>query len=637
MENTSLKAIGPYKINRQLSRDSTTVSYEALDTRNNKDVVIRFFFPGVKLSENYLKRFAHGAGVLKKLDHPHLSKVIDHGLQNGIPYLVRQMVSSRTLREFMSEPFPWVQAARLLAPVAKALVYAHENHMIHRDVRPENIFVNREGTSLADIGTARLLELESETSRGSASHDVARSIYMAPEQLSGKAVPQTDIYALGVIFYEMVTGQKPFHDEQWSRKNPQTIIPDACALLPELPEPVAQVIQKALALHPRDRFSSMEAFSSVLEILGWSGDFAKIKNLMARRPSEKRSKRVPAKDDGGKRRKRKKRFGAVAVFIALFAAAIILTAGYFSGFFDAPAGNSEMTPQGEGAIANQPEKDATPELTHVLSQEPVPETVETLSPTETITPAPTLGIGSTMISPIDGMQVIYVPAGEFVMGSDDRNANEQPSHMIYLDDYWIDRTEVTNGKYAQCVADGVCRAPVSNSSNTQDQYYGSPEFDQYPVIFVTWDDANTYCHWAGRRLPTEAEWEKAARGSDARICPWGNDAPSTNLVNFNWAIGDTTPVGSYPAGVSPYGAVDMSGNVWEWVADWYDSNYYNNSPIENPQGPSSGGRRVLRGGSWYYEVNYIRAAFRFSADANSMLNDLGFRCALSDTGPSQDG
>ncbi|MCJ7624282.1 MAG: formylglycine-generating enzyme family protein, partial [Anaerolineaceae bacterium] len=232
---------------------------------------------------------------------------------------------------------------------------------------------------------------------------------------------------------------------------------------------------------------------------------------------------------------------------------------------------------------------------------------------------------------------VYMPAGEFLMGSENGEADEKPQHTVSLDAYWIDQIEVTNAMYAQCVANGVCRPPASSGSNTQDQYFGNPEYDQHPVIYVTWDDANTYCNWAGRRLPTEAEWEKAARGSDARICPWGNDAPNTSLLNFNWAIGDTTAVSSYPAGVSPYGVFDMSGNVWEWVADWYDSNYYNISPVENPQGPSSGGRRVLRGGSWYYEVNFIRAAFRFSADANSMLNDLGFRCAQSVIGPGQDG
>ncbi|MCJ7622668.1 MAG: serine/threonine protein kinase, partial [Anaerolineaceae bacterium] len=429
MENASRKALGHYQIKKQLSKDQTTVVYEAHDTRNNKDVAIRFFFSGKKLSENYLNRFRHGAGVLEKLDHPNLSKVIDHGIQNGVPYLVREMVSSRTLREFMSEPFPWVQAARLLAPVAKALAYSHENHMIHRDVRPENIFVNRKGTSLAEIGTARLLELEAETARGSAARDIAGSAYSAPEQLSGKAVPQSDIYALGVIFYEMVTGQKPFDDDHWTKKNPQTSIPDPRELLPELPEPAAQVIQKTLAIHPRDRFTDMDAFSKVLEILGWGGDFAEIKKLMARQPSKKQAKHIPVKDDGVKSPKGKKRVGAIAlVFITIFAAAIFVIAGFYFGFPGSSGGSPEATHQVEEAIAYQPEKDATPEPTQTLSQEAAPETAATILPTETSTPAPTLGIGSTMVSSVDGMEVIYVPAGEFVMGSDDRDMNEQPSH-----------------------------------------------------------------------------------------------------------------------------------------------------------------------------------------------------------------
>jgi formylglycine-generating enzyme required for sulfatase activity len=155
------------------------------------------------------------------------------------------------------------------------------------------------------------------------------------------------------------------------------------------------------------------------------------------------------------------------------------------------------------------------------------------------------------------------------------------------------RTEVTNAQYDRCVRAGVCTAP-SNS------VWRDVRFADHPVTDVSWDQASVYAQWVGGSLPTEAQWEKAARGTDLRAYPWGDQEPTVSLLNFEGSgIGGTSAVGSYPIGASPYGALDMAGNVWEWVADWYDGSYYSVSPVENPQGPATGSYRVLRGGSWY--------------------------------------
>ena len=149
------------------------------------------------------------------------------------------------------------------------------------------------------------------------------------------------------------------------------------------------------------------------------------------------------------------------------------------------------------------------------------------------------------------------------------NINEQPVHKVVLDAFWIDQTEVTNKMYALCVQTSVCTPPSSTNSSTRPSYYENPEFEDYPVIYVDWYKAKTYCEWAGRRLPTEAEWEKAARGTDGRNYPWGKDAPNKMLLNYNGNVGDTTEIGKYPAGASIYGALDMAGNAWEWVSSLY--------------------------------------------------------------------
>jgi len=167
-------------------------------------------------------------------------------------------------------------------------------------------------------------------------------------------------------------------------------------------------------------------------------------------------------------------------------------------------------------------------------------------------------------------------------------------------------------------------------------YYGNHDFDNYPVIYTTWDDAKAYCEWAGRRMPTEAEWEKAAswdaKNQTKYVYPWGNDAPSFFILNYSGNAGDTTEVGNYPDSASPYGALDMAGNVWEWVADWYDAKYYValGENASNPQGPSSGQLHVLRGGSWV-DYEFVRSAYRSAGDPSQSYEPVGFRCAISAT------
>jgi len=243
-------------------------------------------------------------------------------------------------------------------------------------------------------------------------------------------------------------------------------------------------------------------------------------------------------------------------------------------------------------------------------------------------PAPALG--TTWTRPADSMVMVYVPAGEFEMGSMEGESDEQPVHTVALDGFWIDRTEVTNGQYAQCEAAGACDPPPNTGSTTRDSYYGNSAYDNYPVIYVSWHDAEDYCAWAGARLPTEAQWEYAARGPESRVFPWGDEFDCT-LTN-SWGEGcdgytRTAPVGSFPAGASWCGALDMIGNVWEWVADWYDGDYYERSPTQNPLGPEEGNLKVLRGGSWGDDPEYVRGAYRRRFRPDYRLNSDGFRCA----------
>ncbi len=256
-----------------------------------------------------------------------------------------------------------------------------------------------------------------------------------------------------------------------------------------------------------------------------------------------------------------------------------------------------------------------------------------------------------------GVPMRLVSAGEFTMGDTATLAleecqrfygnecnlvfftNAEPRHKVDLSAFYIDKYEVTNALYASCVNAGVCEPPTKTDSATRTSYYGNSEFDNYPVIYVDWSMAKEYCGWRGARLPTEAEWEKAARGTDGRYYPWGDDVIDCNHANITFAlkpegcVGDTRRVGSYEIGRSPYNIYDMSGNVWEWVADWYSETYYKISPVFNPLGPNTGENHVLRGGSWnYYGSMFLgRSTTRFWDDPATFSydNSVGIRCAHS--------
>ncbi len=235
---------------------------------------------------------------------------------------------------------------------------------------------------------------------------------------------------------------------------------------------------------------------------------------------------------------------------------------------------------------------------------------------------------------LDQSEMIFIPAGKFIMGAEEDDSQamawEKPQHEVTLDAYWIDKYEVTNAQFANCVAAGYCVQPRQTGSKTRDSYYGNSEFADYPVIYVDWNQAAYYCSWVGKRLPTEAEWEKAARGTDGQTYPWGNTGEPAAYMNVNrLQDGDTQKIGSYPDGQSPYGLMDMGGNVWEWTADIFDRNYYADSPAENPSGGTEGLEHAVRGLSWAYGFPNQTITIRNKANTYAYTYDLGFRCALS--------
>jgi len=235
---------------------------------------------------------------------------------------------------------------------------------------------------------------------------------------------------------------------------------------------------------------------------------------------------------------------------------------------------------------------------------------------------PSMGVGTTDINPVDSAILVYVPEGEFLMGNSRISANddERPEHTVFLDAFWLYQTEVTNAQYRLCIQDGSCDSNINRYGN-----------DDLPAVNVDWFEATDYCEWAGGRLPTEAEWEKGARGTDGRLFPWGDTFPDCKLANFkNCYDSKEISVGRLPAGASYYGALNMVGNVWEWVNDWYEEDYYSKSPISNPMGPDYTEEpfRVQRGGSFESEASFLTVTLRARSGPDKYDYRKGFRCII---------
>ncbi|MGE5376893.1 MAG: SUMF1/EgtB/PvdO family nonheme iron enzyme [Bacteroidota bacterium] len=260
---------------------------------------------------------------------------------------------------------------------------------------------------------------------------------------------------------------------------------------------------------------------------------------------------------------------------------------------------------------------STLEMAGVPMSEPSSTATESLGATAMV-PSPVSEPSEIMDS--EGVAMMFVPAGSFTMGSDQTNPDEVPVHSVFLDSFYIDKYEVTNALYRACVDANVCSPPKDVNDYLNSQYA------DHPVVYVDWNMAKMYCEWRGAKLPTEAQWEKAARGTDGRTYPWGEDIDCSE-ANYLDCAGGTSSVTAHPGGASPYGIYDMAGNVWEWVADWYSDTYYQISPANDPGGPGDGKLKIVRGGAWNVGPSAVYSSLRNQKSPNVFDNDIGIRCA----------
>jgi|CXWK01.1.fsa_nt_gi serine/threonine-protein kinase len=635
-----------YRIVKLVGQGGFGAVYRGWDTALDRPVAVKEHFDTGPQSQ---RQFEREAKLLANLRHANLPTVFDHFLLPDGQYLIMEFVEGKSLTALLGERgapldeagvLPWIRQ------VCDALTYLHTRTppIVHRDIKPDNIIITADGRAmLVDFGISKVYDPNRGTTVG------AKAVtpgYSPLEQYGrGRTDPRSDVYSLGATLYMLLTGQTP--PEAPDLSSGADVLTPPREINPAVSPATSAAVVAAMALTISQRLDSTAAFERLLAAA------RPVRNAPPPAsaptwPVGSAAGRSPAPAGVGRRGVSWGWIVAIAGVLALAVWAGVAFRGSSGG-----GAEPEATTAAVVVVTNTPRVAVTLRPTQPAATATVPPSpTVTPSATMTSTPRPTLTpepqAGDIHIVDRGGVAVeqVFVPAGSFMMGSED-GSDEQPVHEVTLDAFWIDRTEVTNAQYAACVDDGACDPPGNSSSDTRGSYYGNPEYADYPVIHVSWDDAAAYAAWAGGRLPTEAEWEYAARGPESLEYPWGNtfDGERLNFCDANcpfdprnssWDDGhaDTAPAGSYPEGASWAGALDMAGNVWEWTNDWYDSDYYTRSPGNNPTGPETGQYRALRGGSWGSFGQNSRAAVRLIDIPVIRYNLIGFRVVelLSDPG-----
>ncbi len=640
--------LGQYRIEARVARGATSTIYKAYQEKLDRYVAVKVLSPHFIDEPGFLDRFYQEARAVARLDHPNILPVYDFDQIGEIVFIVMKYVDSGTLRHVMTGPLDLAYTLEIITQVCLALGYAHRQGVVHRDIKPGNILIaDNNWALLTDFGLAKMLEGNQRLTRTGTG--VGTPEYMSPEQAQGKPTDgRADLYSLGVMLYEMLTGHLPFESESGiavALKHVSDPVTPPRKFRPDLPSAVETVILTALEKDPDRRYATAEAMLAALtraaspaiavtaledplDAAQPIGEPAPDKArtslklgtawLAVRQRADRSAQQRPTdsgnSDEPGKSSRTQNIIGVVVGILII----AVLCAALWPIAFPAatPSAAATATPLNPSALAAAP-----------VTAKPVSTFTPGATAEPSVVPSPTVTATREITAAPAGM--VLVPAGSFTMGavSGDYDADETPPHVVSLDNYFIDAVEVTNAQFARFANSTGYQTDAEKAGDaTTWRTYNSADRLRFPVIFVSWNDAARYCAWVGKRLPTEAEWEKAARGASKRIFPWGNTFSNNNANTRESGIGQPVAVASRSA-ASPYGLFDAAGNVWELVRDWYGGGYYTDSPRVNPSGPASGTFKVIRGGSFKSQPDRATTTVREKLSPDSRGDDVGFRCA----------
>src|SRR5262245_31411373 len=628
--------IGNYEVISQFGEGGMGELYVGRHIRLAREVIIKTirtedFKP--RLIEHLRDRLEREAYVQSQLDHPNIVRVYDFIAFGDTTCIVMEYVPGRDLRKMISRetgPIPDRRSIKLFKQALAAINYAHhfiysdksgEKHqgIIHRDLKPANILVTPDDmVKVTDFGIVKVRGVKGGTQIG---FNPGTTEYMSPEQARGRDLDhRSDIYSLGVVFYEMLCGHVPFEDRnsetsdyEIRRGHIELPVPPLASNYPGISTELEKIVFKALEKDPEDRFQTARQFIDTIEEYERTG-----KTGIA--------KRIPGA-----------RHGLIRAGGANLAGTSTLSID------DKLITDSDMSPTYHVGYKNErndynptsldgypPESQKfkkivqSPRWRYIIGITGATVLVLVLAVLFSFVfnrqksqKATQLGTDPASKAVAGSpLNMISIPGGEFEMGRDDGNVFERPAHTVSVGPYLIDKYEVTNELYAEFVRQMNRQAP----KHWIDGQYAPGEAN-FPVVYVNWFEARDYCEWVGKRLPTEEEWEYAARGKENRLYPYGNEwkARFSNALEDGYK--QPRAVGSYPDGASPFGALDMAGNVAEWTATDY-------RPYSRSSARRDDGNKVIRGGSFNAPAKEQTATDRFFDYPQRSYNHIGFRCAM---------
>lgn len=625
------RIIGNYEVVSPFGEGGMGELYLGRHTRLAREVIIKTirtedFSP--KQIEHLRDRLEREAYIQSQLDHPNIVRVYDFIASGDTTCIVMEYVPGRDLRKMITRetgPIPAPRAIKLFKQVLSAIDYAHnfiysdktgDKHqgIIHRDLKPANILVTPDDVvKVTDFGIVKVRGVKGGTQMG---FNPGTPEYMSPEQARGRELDQrSDIYSLGIVFYEMLTARVPFEDDgngtsdyEIRRGHIELPVPPLSRFYKGISPELEKIVLKALDKDPDERYLSTRQFLEVLEDFEHTG----VARLTGRMPGARQTVVVEGRGTGRPNQADVPTIAATDTIITAPGQMATNVATYNNSASSIASRNPDGLTGAQGAAASAGLRSKLPLLIGAIAVVLVAIFVSY----SLLTKKPPVGTDRNTSSSIPA-GMISIPQGDFKMGRDDGNEFESPAHSATVQPFYIDKLEVTNQDYSEFIRQQRRQAPV----NWVDGAY-SPGEAKFPVVNVSWFDARDYCEWRGKRLPTEQEWEFAARGKENLLYPYGNqwkpqfsNAGETNLKK-------PQAVGSYPDGASPFGIMDMAGNV----AEWTDSDY---KPYSGSKAKPDDGNKIIRGGSFINPASQQTATDRFFNRPTRTIDYVGFRCAKS--------
>ena len=645
--------LGRYDVLNRLGAGGMGVVYKALDRETGEIVALKVLKTEIADQAPLMEVFKNELRVARKITHKNVCRIYDFNRTDGTAFISMEFIEGESLRRVLDRfnALTTRKGIKVARQICDALREAHVQGIVHRDLKPENLMIDESGNvKLMDFGLAHLVTEGSPVAVGT-------PCYMAPEQAQGKPVDQrADIYALGLVMFEIFTGSAAFTGDTpiaVALKQLYDVPPNPRDVDHTIPEHIAGAILRCLEKEPGKRFQSVDELQAVLNDV-----------------SDSRNEASPLLASAGRFPERVVGVWRTSPGVASAAVAVVLVICLLIGaaMFSDPAGAKEPSPQvspatfaelsafrmaqtldtedawnaflkdhREGPLSADAQK-----RIQVIRARSAEKENATPVPTPVVSPAvpeTQPDVKQAVISRpgwMDLLETAPIPAGVFMMGNDNGRGDEKPRHQVRVDAFNMSRTEISNRQYLAFLEETGYPRP-KDPGFAKNYFMAYPD---YPVVNVSYEDAIAFCTWASAkfeatvRLPTEAEWEYAAlAGTDSTMYPWGAQDPGTMARFKGNAPREPATVarGAFPS--NGFGLYNMSGNVWEWVLDFYSKDYYSTSPIRNPGGPTTGTRRSVRGGSWANDETALGVTRRANRSSGERSDQIGFRVVVARSKP----